>query len=523
MNQFERLPMFFERTVQSSRSYADPYRDVDVKVELTSPSGRVRVIDAFWEGGSTWRFRVTSTEVGEWRFRVFSPQAHDDFRHGGEGRFLIRPYAGPNPLYAHGPVRVSEDGTHFVHEDGTKFFWLADTAWNGALKARLSDWLHYLEVRQNQGFSVIQCVLTHWRAFPADMHGETALGREPEARINPAFFRRLDEKVAAIASKGLVPALVILWAASPFDPGHYLPESEAIRLARYIVARYDAYRPVWFLGGDGPYDRDVERWKRIGRATFDGDPDRKLVTLHPYGLCWTGDAFRDEPWFDFIGYQSSHKGTPETAAWLVSGPPAAGWNREPMKPVVNLEPCYEAHNARPRTRTWTPQEVRFALYTSLLVSPTAGVTYGHHGVWPWNEYAEEPIAHRGSGIAPPWYECLHSEGARSVSHLKAFFSSLPWWKLRPYPQGVDDPARDTDPERAATCAVADDRSFGVAYFPAGSRARLTCGAIWTAVTMRWFNPRTGEWSAPEGAAAGPIEPVDRENDWALLIKPEEAR
>ena len=86
--------------------------------------------------------------------------------------------------------------------------------------------------------------------------------------IHPQFYQRLDGKVAAVSEQGLVPALVLLWALTPTDPGHYLPVDDAIRLARYLVARYAAFRPIWILGGDGRY-RAVRRWRRIGRAVFD--------------------------------------------------------------------------------------------------------------------------------------------------------------------------------------------------------------------------------------------------------------
>src|SRR5690606_22112265 len=115
-----------------------------------------------------------------------------------------------------------------------------------------------------------------------DAAGEPAFWEGERIRINPAFFRRIDGKVAAIARHGLLPALVVLWALTPKDPGVYLPEEQAIILARYVVARYGAFRPVWFLGGDGLYHQDLERWRRIGRAVFgESGAERALVTLHP--------------------------------------------------------------------------------------------------------------------------------------------------------------------------------------------------------------------------------------------------
>ena len=55
----------------------------------------------------------------------------------------------------HGPVRVSrEHRTCLAHADGTPFFFLADTVWNGALLSTERDWADYLEDRRAKGFCV---------------------------------------------------------------------------------------------------------------------------------------------------------------------------------------------------------------------------------------------------------------------------------------------------------------------------------------------------------------------------------
>ena len=48
--------------------------------------------------------------------------------------FQIEPYIGENPLYRHGPFRVSQDKKYFQHIDGTPFFWLGDTWWMSLTK-----------------------------------------------------------------------------------------------------------------------------------------------------------------------------------------------------------------------------------------------------------------------------------------------------------------------------------------------------------------------------------------------------
>ena len=312
--------------------------------------------------------------------------------------------------------------------------------------------------------------------------------------MNPAFFRRLDKKVAAIAEAGLVPALVVLWTLTPWDPGLRLGDDDAIRLARYITARYAAFRPLWFLGGDGRYlvEGAAERWKRIGRAVLGTGPreERPLATLHPCGKSWLGAEFRGEPWYDLVGYQSSHG--PDCNDWIVQGPPATDWKGDPPLPVINLEPCYEGHFRVGTAERWSLAQVRAAMYWSLLVSPTAGVTYGHHSVWPWCEREESPLDHRRAGVTPPWRDVLTSEGARSVSALRLLLESLDWWRLRPAP-GLLARQPSTDPAAFVAASAADDGSVAVIYLPRGGSVTLAPAAA-AMSPRRWFDPRTAAWA-----------------------------
>jgi len=509
-----------ELVFQSQRAYANPLWDVSVKVHFLSPSGKQHTVDAFWDGEFTWRVRFCPEEVGEWKWRSECSDSANAGLHNRTGSFRCVPYEGDNPLYRHGLTRLSPDRRHFVHADGTPFFWLADTAWNGVLKAQPTDWKRYLQVRREQGFTVIQFVSTHWRAFPHDEFGETAYLGTQRIQINPRFFQRLDGKVAAINEHGLVAAPVILWALGRVSPATVLPEEDLIRLARYIVARWGAYHVIWILGGDGDYlGERAERWKRIGRAVF-GERHDRLVTLHPQGLHWVADEFRQEAWFDFIGYQSGHGDSVNDLRWLVFGPPAQEWRKEPPRPIINLEPNYEAHRAYQSRHPFTAFHVRRALYWSLLIAPTAGVTYGHHGIWFWAEKPEEPTDHPGTGIAPFWQEAVRSEGATCVRHLANFFKSLPWWTLHPAPELLaHQPGTPEAPHRFIAAAQSDDGTLAVIYTPEGGTIAVRTERLRSPALALWFNPRTGEWHETEKVqkALHYFQTPDT-NDWVLCIR-----
>jgi hypothetical protein len=397
-----------ELTFTSSGGCADPTWDCDVLAAFASPSGRTVTVRGFWDGGDVWRVRFSPDEVGTWSYRTTS----EDSALCASGSLECVPYEGTNPLYLHGPLRVAASKTYLEHADGTPFFWLGDTAWNGVIRGDDANWDRFLRLRREQDFTVVQFVCCQWRGDALDEFGEAGSTEESPIQINPAFFQRLDHRVARINEEGLLGAPVALWALLESDIGRKLPEKDAIRLASYIVARYDAYQVAWLLGGDGHYQKmGVDRWKNIGRAVFTTGHDR-LVTLHPCGINWVGEEFRDEEWYDFIGYQSGHVDKESDLEWTANGPMAKNWANEPRKPIINLEPNYEGAKGYTHQTLFTDYHVRRGAYWSLLAAPLAGLTYGHDSIWNWNLETGPSEGHGNwsNRVVWPWYVGLETPG-----------------------------------------------------------------------------------------------------------------
>ncbi|MHC4146367.1 MAG: DUF5060 domain-containing protein [Planctomycetota bacterium] len=62
-----------EIALNSSKSYDNPYTDVEVWVDLRGPGFNKRCY-GFWDGGSTFRVRVLGTAPGTWTWRSGSNQ-----------------------------------------------------------------------------------------------------------------------------------------------------------------------------------------------------------------------------------------------------------------------------------------------------------------------------------------------------------------------------------------------------------------------------------------------------------------
>ncbi len=512
----------FELPLTSDQPYENPLQDVLLVATFVSDAGEVRRVDAFWDGGQSWRVRFAPPTLGRWRYTTECNDPRNLGLHGITGVFTCVESSGGTRFQEHGPVKVADDGRYLAHADGTPFFYLADTCWNGPLLSDDDEWRQYVETRTEQGFTAVQWVVAQWISAPdGDRDGRLPFSGSERISIDPAVFQRLDGKFQAMTDAGLLSVPVLLWAAEwgAFDvmkvnPGLTLPEDQSILLARYIVARWGAYPVLWILPGDSEYRGPrAERWKRIGRGVFAGR-EHAPVSLHPNGMSWHADEFRDEPWLSLYGYQGCHFGDDNAYVWAIYGPPASEWHLD-ARPIINLEPPYEHHIHIGGTERFSAADVRRAIYWSLLVSPTAGVTYGGHGVWGWDDGTRPPTAHEASGIPLPWQEALHMEAGEQIRHVEALFEALPWWTLRPDTAMVTEQPSDVDIKRHIAAARSADGDLAVVYVPEDRRVTLDLSALQAGLTAEWFNPRTGEQQP--ASASGESYETPAEGDWVLLF------
>jgi Protein of unknown function (DUF4038)/Domain of unknown function (DUF5060)/Putative collagen-binding domain of a collagenase len=515
----------FEASFTSARPVRNPLQEAELYVTFTAPSREAHTVQGFWDGGTTWRVRFSPGEIGAWTYTTRAVPDDDAGLHARTGSFRVSQPRGSTRFDRHGPIRVARARTFLEHADGTPFFWLADTGWNAALHSTPQEWQAYIKERVRQRFTAVQWVTTQWRAAPqGDRLNEPAFTGHESIAVNPAFFQRLDEKVDALNRAGLLSAPVLLWAigggSTPaVNPGFSLPEDQAIRLARYQVARWQGNDVIWILPGDGDYRGErAEKWKRVGRAVF-GEARHAPVMLHPGGMHWVLREFQNESWIDIHGYQSGHGDDDKTLKWMTEGPPATDWKIAPVRPFINLEPPYEHHLAYQSRQPISPHTVRRAVYWSLLNAPTAGVSYGGHGVWGWDDGTRPPTDHTGTGIPLPWQKALVMPGAESMRHVADFFTSIDFWRLRPAPQALAEQPGAGAAGRFVAAAMSEPADTLVVYTPESGTIVLQAQALPQAGAM-WVNPRTGARTSTSGTRSGAVVRFETpsEGDWLLLVK-----
>lgn len=537
---------------RSTTAYAEPFKDVELDVAFTAPSGDTVVVPAFWVGETTWCVRYASPETGVHAFKTQCNDEGNPSLHGQVGEVHIEPYLGDNPLYRHGGIRVAEDRRHFCHADGTPFFWLGDTWWMG-LCGRLSwpdDFQALAHNRKETGFNVIQLVAGRYPDMPLfDERGlspsgfcwETDLGR-----INPRFFDEADQRIFHLVDQGLTPCILGAW-------GYYLPMiglENMQRHWRYLIARWGALPVVWAAAGEQtmPWYLESHAQKVASRTQLRSDWSQvmahmrtlngfgRLITTHPVENA--RDSVTDTGLLDFEMQQTGH-GAPTAhhamRAWQ-------GWCTQPVMPVISAEARYEGLEISP---TVTARNAREAFWAHALNSGLAGHTYGANGIWQVNA-AQRPFGPSPSGSCwgnMPWDQAMRLPGARQMGLARKFLETLPWNEVEPQPVQVGHLERllQHSPRlrrvvhklgwlqaRHAPVAmgIARDKSVAIAYTVSDQSFSVDLRLFKGPVKGTWIDPTSFDEHPARFDVRGQLMHVQPhrknaagEGDWLLLLQP----
>lgn len=512
-----------EITLTAARTHGTPYEEVDVDARFQGPDGDTQVVPGFWAGGNTWKVRFAPSVQGEYRFTTQCSVEGDAGLHGQFGVVVAAPYEGDNVFLKRGRIRVAPDGRHFVHADGTPFFWMGDTWWMG-LTTRLPwpDGFKSLAAdRVAKGFNVIQIIAGPYPDMDAwDERGRNEAGfpfTEGFSSINPSYYDFADTKIQHLVQDGLSPCIVAMW-------GYYLPQlglGTVKRFWRYLVARYGAYPVTWCICGEGtmPYylsktgeqDTETQRkgWTEVMAHVRQIDGHRNLITIHPtrYGR----DQVMDARLMDFEMLQTGHSdldSVPSTVDAVMLSMP-----REPRMPVIVAEVNYEGIMGR----AW--QNVQRLCYYKAVLNGTAGHTYGANGIWQLNEPGKPygPSPHGRSWGNTPWTEAMHLPGSTQMGYGRKFFERFEWWRLERHPEWLTPMPVAVGPYSLLVAGIPGELrivyvpllwdppvmtgfeagvTYTATYFDPRSGAEIDLGLVTPGANGRWsppFPPEVGDW------------------------------
>lgn len=432
-----------EWAYRSTKSYADPFNEVDVDVVFVKEdTGEQWRVPTFWAGSNEWRVRFAPPAPGTYKYHAESTDKNNADLNGHAGSLTVSPYRGSNSILMHGPLKVSSDRRYFQYADGTPFLWLGDTWWDGLCNRISLDGFRTLAAdRHDKGFDLVQIVAglnPDEQPFDGRGNNEGGYAWEPKyARINPAYFDAADRKIRLLVQAELTPTIVGSW-------GYFLEMAGVDKMKKHwrnLIARYGAYPVVWILAGevDMPYyisahpaeDAKFQKtnWTEVARYIRSTDPYHHLLTAHPSRSA--RQELLDETVLDFDMLQTGH-GSWESASNSIATL-SAHRSKTPPMPVLIGETVYEGH----QQTNWQDSQ-RFSFWASMM-NGAAGFTYGAGGIWEMNGIT---VPHGPSpwGITyenTPWNEAMQLPGSRQVGIGRAILMQYRWWRFEPHLEWVE--------------------------------------------------------------------------------------
>ncbi len=454
------------------------------------------------------RFLLTGFLFTAFSFSVFS-----------QSEITEKPLSGPCVEFSHGKLEVSENERFLQHDDGTPFFYLGDTAWELFHRLDREEADKYLENRRQKGINVIQAVVL------AELDGlnqpnpynQTPLIDNDPAKPNDKYFEHVDYIVEKAAEKGLYIGMLPTWGDKVNKKWGVGPvvfnKTNAEKYGRYLGKRYqDHPNIIWLLGGDRVPEDTEDIWRSMAKGILAHDTNH-LMTYHPQGGRSSSKWFHNDDWLDFNMLQSGHSRYNNPNYQQIQ----RDYNKTPVKPCMDGEPCYENHPVdwNPEKGWFDEYDVRKACYWALFAG-AHGHTYGCHDIWQMMAPGRQPI----SSARNHWDEVLNLPGAWDMMHAKHLLLSRPFFNRVPDQSLIADGQGEGTHHVQATRG--DDYAF--IYIPTGRNIKINLGKIsGDTVTAWWYDPRTGEAEKigeKENQGTLEVDPPGepgKYNDWVLVL------
>ncbi len=544
-----------EVTLSAARSYANPYTDVTVWVDLTGPGFQKRVY-GFWDGDNVFRVRVVATAPGTWRWRSGSSPA-DPGLAGKSGSYTAVDWTAEekkaNPL-RRGFLRPTKNGHALEYADGTPYFAVGDTWYSlGTNRFRWYDddeerpigpsagFKDYVRYRKAQGYNWVNVIsaFPNWATdgapwkivmnnpektavrsawlefgtgsaknmeneggrpflFPGKVPGYENIYPDVD-RINPAYFRYLDRKIDYLNQLGFVPFIEASRrdASSCWKKYYSWPDSYA-RFVEYVWSRYHANNAVL-----SPVHLDIIS-ESIGPVEFLEAISMvmKKYGPPPFGSLLSANAnpstlenWGEDSWVTLhqIGNMREHNNY-----WYLT----EIFRLSPPRPGLNGEPYYAGYKD---ARSFGPSGYKYGaeggtakddqyVRSSMYGSLLSGGLAGH-------VYGAEGIW--GADIEPAadtkMWDAFQWRSGAQMQFLRDFALSIG----KRYQDLVPD-ADLVSPNKTqvlrgyegwAYCARTADKKIFMAYFEGGGQKSQIRGAsLNSTYRAEWFDPKNGKWS-----------------------------
>jgi hypothetical protein len=424
-------------------------------------------------------------------------------------------------------LRVHTSKRFLCDETGTPFFYLADTAWELFHRLTREEAEAFLRDRAAKGYTAIQAVvLAEFDGLRVpNAYGELPLVDLDPARPNEKYFAHVDWIVRKADELGLYVAMLPTWGDKwngKWGNGPVIFNAgNAQGYGEFLGRRYRDAKIIWVLGGDRAVENDEQRrmLRAMAAGLSAGDGGTHLRTLHPCGGKSSGEFVHDEPWLDFNMAQSGHTDYPLNYEFM-----KRDYAREPIKPCLDAEPCYENHPVMgagwKATEAWYDEfEVRRAAYWAVF-SGACGHTYGCHDIWQMHDAKRSGV----NRARTPWQEAMNLPGSKQMGYVRALIESRPFFTRVPDDGLLMEGQESGHAHLAATrdgTLGRNDASYLCVYFPGPSEAAVNTRLLAVPqVRAWWFDPRTGraeDLGTSPNRGQWTVTRTPGREDWVLVL------
>ena len=337
--------------------------------------------------------------------------------------------------WSNGKLKVSANILYIIHENGTPFFWMGNTAWLLPERLNREEAEYFLTKDREAGYNVEQIQVLN--AIPTfNVYGQQANNMEFDfSKVSKpgvyGYWEHLDYIVSVAEQNGIYIAMDCIWGSML----KHMDIKKAEALGKFLAQRYkDCPNIIWMIGGDIRGDKSPEVWDAMARAIKKIDKNH-IMTFHPRGRTTSAWWFNDREWMDFNMFQSGHrrygqrngdgdytiKDNTEEDNWRYVD---MSFEKKPLRPVIDGEPSYEdipqgLHDfSAPR---WMDYDVRRYAYWAVF-GGCFGHTYGHNSVMQFIR----PGLNASFGAEKPWWEAMNDPGYNQMKYLKWLMLCLPF-------------------------------------------------------------------------------------------------
>ena len=337
--------------------------------------------------------------------------------------------------WSNGKLKVSDNNLYIIHDNGTPFFWMGNTAWLLPERLNREEAEYFLAKDREAGYNVEQIQVLN--AIPTfNVYGHQANNAEFDfSKVSKpgvyGYWEHLDYIVDTAERNGIYIAMDCIWGSMLKQ----MDIKKAENLGRFLATRYkDKPNIIWMIGGDIMGDRSPEIWDAMARAIKKIDKNH-IMTFHPRGRTTSAWWYNDREWMDFNMFQSGHrrygqrngdgdytiKDNTEEDNWRYID---MSFEKKPLRPVIDGEPSYEdipqgLHDfSAPR---WQDYDVRRYAYWAVF-GGCFGHTYGHNSVMQFIR----PGLSASFGAEKAWWDAMKDPGYNQMKYLKWLMLTFPF-------------------------------------------------------------------------------------------------